>query len=140
MEWEVLFKTAEVRGIMGAFVLAVLSIPLAILREGLRVLPARIVPPGTVTPILAGAGLVGMVWVASVTPFPIDLAITVGVGAGMGARAASQIPGVKRNGGRYGAPLPVPVGPACARADPPPPSLGTRPVGASCGPFPMRLG
>jgi len=105
--WEALFGTAEVRGVMGAFLLAVLSIPLAVVYELLNVVPAKIVPRSSITPILAGLGLGGMVWVALVTAFPMDLAITVGIGAGMGARASKEIPGVKSGvrkglGGRNG--------------------------------------
>lgn len=86
--WDVLVGLMEqeaVRGIMAGGLIVLLSIPKALIGEGLKAIPNTILPMERIPPVLALVGLVLGVLLGIYTPLPMDLSIAVGVGAGWGS-------------------------------------------------------
>lgn len=76
------------RGTFSAFLIVVLSVPAALVGQGLKIFPDWVVPPDTIPVWLGGLGLMAGVAIGLYTVLPTDLSMTVGMAAGLGAKPA----------------------------------------------------
>lgn len=85
--WEELFANEVARGIIAPAIMALLAIPQGAIGQVLKILPDSIFPPENIPFVLAAVGLIGGYLIGYYTPVPMDLAMTIGTGSGLGAKA-----------------------------------------------------
>jgi len=85
--WEQLFADELARGIMAPALMALLTIPQSAVGQILKWLPDALFPPENIPFVMAGIGLIGGYVIGYYTPVPMDLAMTVGTGSGLGSKA-----------------------------------------------------
>jgi hypothetical protein len=78
----------EVRGTVATGIAAVLSIPMALVGQGLKWLPDWLVQPARIPYILAVLGWLAGFTVGHYTPLPSDLSIMAGTLGGAGSKVA----------------------------------------------------
>ena len=83
--------TELARGVTSAALMAALSAPMALLGQGLKWLPDRVVAPEAIPAVLGGVGLVAGVALGYYTPMDMDLSMAVGMGAGLGGKTAHDL-------------------------------------------------
>lgn len=86
-----LSESEAAQGTVSGFLIGVLSVPMALIGQVLKWAPDWLIPPETVPVWLAGIGWIAGAAIGYFTVLPMSLAMTVGMGAGLGAKSAHDL-------------------------------------------------